>query len=94
MTKLKTARNAMDSYNRYSISVRGASEKIADNFKTLRQVPSPSPIDQEAAVRHMRPLERLGAMSNWMSEITKGEMELGHEFELDDDSMFEDETPT
>jgi hypothetical protein len=78
--KLKERRLALDSYNRYSISVRGASPDvygilreagIVKEFATLLSITMPSPNNQDRTIQHMRPLDRLGVSSNhtpWMSE--------------------------
>ena len=80
--KMKSSRQAKDSYNRYSIAVRGASDDVYDilqtanivkEFDLLVKVGLPSPNDQAAVMQHMRPLESLGAESNhtaWMLEYT------------------------
>ena len=85
------AQLAVDSYNRYSISVRGASPKvyqvlqtanIDEAFATLLEITTLLPENQEATLQHMRPLERLGDASNhtaWMSEYVA----LEEEMELD-----------
>ena len=77
---MKAARLAVDSCNRYSISVRGASPEvygilreadIVKEFATLLSVTMPSPSNQDRTRQHMRPLERLGVASNhtaWVSE--------------------------
>lgn len=74
------ARLAMDSVNRYSLSVRGVSQDvygilrdadIAKEFATLLSIIMPSPVDERSTRQHMRPLERLSAASShtdWMSE--------------------------
>jgi hypothetical protein len=74
------ARLAMDSCNRYSISIRGVSQDvygilreadIAKEFATLLSIIMPSPVDKRSTRQHMRPLERLSAASShtdWMSE--------------------------
>jgi hypothetical protein len=73
-------RLAMDLYNRYSISVRGASANvygilktvdIAQEFDLLLSVTMPSPPDHEPMLQQMRPLERVGntsAHTAWMSQ--------------------------
>jgi len=78
--KVAAARQLADSYNRYSISVRGASSdvygilqtaKIVDQFDTLLKVTMPPPNDRDRNIQYMRPLERLSRESNhtsWMSE--------------------------
>jgi hypothetical protein len=75
---VKVGQQAMDSCNRYSIAVRGASPDvydilreagIAEEFATLLHITIPSPTPQEQALQHMRPLERLGGSSShthWM----------------------------
>ena len=82
------AQLAVDSYNRYSISVCGASPEVyrvlktADivaAFATLLKITMPLPGNQEAALQHMRPLERLGGASEhtaWMSEYVAPEEEM------------------
>ena len=84
LEKLKKAANdarlAMDSYNRYSLSLRGVSQDvygilhdahIEKEFATLLSIIMPSPVDERSTRQHMRPLERLSAASShtdWMSE--------------------------
>jgi len=75
---VKATQQAMDSCNRYSIAVRGASPDvygilreadIAEEFATLLHITMSSPTPQEQALQHMRPLERLGGSSShthWM----------------------------
>jgi anti-sigma28 factor (negative regulator of flagellin synthesis) len=82
------AQLAVDSYNRYSISVRGASPEvyrvlktaeIFEAFETLLKITMPLSGNQEAALQHMRPLERLEDGSNftaWMSEYVAPEEEM------------------
>ena len=77
---VKETRLAMDSGNRYSISVRGSSPDvynilreagIVEEFAALLKITMPSPSNQDRTMQHMHPLERLGAASNhtaWMSE--------------------------
>ena len=69
--KVTKARLAVDSYNRYSISVRGASPEvygilrsanIEKEFETLLKIVMPSS-DAEPTRMHMRPLERLSEKS-------------------------------
>ena len=74
------ARTAIASCNRYSISVRGASQdvygildaaNIADEFATLLSIIMPLPANEHSTRQHMRPLERLSNESShtdWMSE--------------------------
>lgn len=71
---------AIDSYNRFSLSVRGSCKTvygilttadIADEFQTLLNVTMPPPRDQDDEIQHMRPCERLGVASEhnaWMSK--------------------------
>jgi hypothetical protein len=77
--KVETKKQIMDSFNRFSIFVRGASPgtygvlktaKIEREFAKLLSVTSPSSMFQVAAIQHMRPLERLGnnPYNAWMSE--------------------------
>jgi len=78
--KVKENRQAMDSYNRYSISVCSASSGvygiltkagIVEQFKTLLSVTMPSSTEEDHLIEHMRPLEHLGktsAYTEWMSE--------------------------
>ena len=84
LEKLKKAANdarfAMDSCNRYSVSVRGVSQavygilrkaNIAKEFATLLSIIMPLPADERSTRHHMRPLERLSATSShtdWMVE--------------------------
>ena len=76
---VKEARLAVDSYNRYSISVRGISPdeygilrtaKIAKEFATLLSIIMTSIAEDHSTKKHMRPLERLSDQSHiaWMSE--------------------------
>jgi hypothetical protein len=81
--EVEKKRLAMDLYNRYSVSVRGASPEvygilksvgIEKAFSTLLEVTMPSPADRNLMVRHMRPLERLGnksAHTAWMKYFAK-----------------------
>jgi hypothetical protein len=96
-------RLAMDLYNRYSISVRGASPDvygileavdIAQEFDLLLSVTMPSPADHEPMIQQMRPLERVGnasAHTAWMSQYvadTDDDMEgTGDEMEGTGDDM-------
>lgn len=73
--KVNDARLAIDSYNRYSISVRGISPdeygilrtaKIAKEFATLLSIVLPPITEDHSTKRHMRPLECLSDRS-WMS---------------------------
>ena len=77
--KVNDAQCAVDSYNRYSISVRGASPdvynilseaNIVEEFATLLNIVMPES-DAERTKMHMRPLERLSEKSHhtdWMWE--------------------------
>jgi hypothetical protein len=74
---VKVKQQAMDSCNRYSIAVRGASSdvygilqeaRIVGEFTTLLDITS-SLSAQDEALQHMRPLEHLGNTSShtdWM----------------------------
>ena len=79
---------AMDLYNRYSVSVRGASPKvygilrkarIEKEFDTLLSVTLPSPAHSDILIQQMQPLEHLkGAYTAWMSNYiiaTENEMD-------------------
>ena len=77
------ARVNMDAYNRFMVSVRGASSdvygilktaNIAEEFASLLSVTMPSPTTQDTAIQCMRPLERLGetAHTAWMSTYVVG----------------------
>ncbi|KIM80231.1 hypothetical protein PILCRDRAFT_9777 [Piloderma croceum F 1598] len=82
--EVKEAQLAMDTYNRYTIAVRGASAdvygilrtaKIETEFATLLTTMMPSPTAQDETIQHMRPLERLGGESGhttWMSRYVVG----------------------
>jgi hypothetical protein len=78
--EVETRRLAMDSCNRYSICVRGSSSEvygilkqadIARQFATLLRIAMPSPTNNDSAIQHMRPLERLGVTSHtdWMRDF-------------------------
>ena len=85
--EIKTKRLAMDSCNRYSISARGGgpdtygilnAADIVKEFATLLRITTPPFTDQDRALQHMRPCERLGHNSShttWMAEyvVTKSE---------------------
>jgi hypothetical protein len=76
---VKAKQQAMDSCNRYSVAVRGASSdvygilneaSIVQEFTTLLPITSSSSA-QDKALQHMRPLERLGNSSSythWMRD--------------------------
>jgi hypothetical protein len=97
LEKLKKAANdarlAIDSCNRYSLSVRGISQDvygilrdahIEKEFATLLSIIMPSHVDERSTRQHMRPLERLSAASShtdWMSEYV-----VSNESVSDDDS--------
>lgn len=71
---------AMNEYNRFTISIRGASSneygilkdaKLNEQFATLLSLTMPPPTAQDIAIRHMMPLERLGktsAHTAWMKD--------------------------
>jgi hypothetical protein len=77
---VKTKQRAMDLYNRYTISIRGASPQvygiltkanIETQFQTLLTVTMPSPEAEIPLVQEMTPLEHLdrdSAYATWMSE--------------------------
>jgi hypothetical protein len=75
---VKAKRRAMDSCNRYTIAVRGASPevygilreaKMVGNFATFLKVTMSSPPTHEQSLQHIRPLERLvGGHKHWMRE--------------------------
>ena len=74
------AQNEMDNFNRYAISIRGATPEvygilkeanIVKEFASLLSVTMPAPAAQDHMIQHMRPLERLGETSghtDWMYE--------------------------
>jgi len=71
---------AIDSCNRFSLSVRGSCKTvygilttadIADEFQTLLNVTMPPPRDQDDEIQHMRPCERLGVASEHIAWISK-----------------------
>jgi predicted aldo/keto reductase-like oxidoreductase len=102
LEKLKKAANdarvAMDSCNRYSLSVRGVSEgvygvlrsaDVVKEFATLLNIIMPLPVDERSTRKHMRPLERLSATSShtdWMLEYVVSN-ELGSDDDSDPDVM-------
>jgi hypothetical protein len=83
---IEDAQRAVDSYNRYSISVRGGSPEvyqilnmanITNEFATLLKFTMPPPGNQQATLQHMRPLERQKDASNhtvWMGEYVTSEV--------------------
>jgi len=93
LTALKTTFNeaqlATDMYNRYAISIRGASPQeyqilqtaeIANDFASLLDVTTRVSGKEKATIQHMCPLERLDDGSNhtaWMAEyVPEVKMEL------------------
>lgn len=91
---VRTAQLAVNSYNRYIVSIRGASPDvygilrkahIENEFSALLKVTMKLPTDQDLAMQYMRPLERLGDRSlhtAWMSEYvaaTQADMAVGDE---------------
>ena len=71
--KVYDARVYADSYNRYSISVRGASPdvygilhsaKIVEEFETLLKVAMPSSDTEKRTTMHVRPNERMSRASH------------------------------
>ena len=93
-TEVKTALATMDTYNRYTIAVRGISPdvygilreaNIETEFATLLSTTMPSPTPQDDAIQHMRPLERLGGGSGhnaWMSNYVARKSE-EHSMDVD-----------
>ena len=86
---LNEAQLATDMYNRYAISIRGATPqvyqiletaKIANDFATLLDITTRVSGKEKATIQHMCPLERLDDGSNhtaWMAEYVVPEaMEL------------------
>jgi len=75
---VKDEQFAMDSYNRFSISVRGSSPQvygvlcqadIVDEFATLLRVTMPQPSEDDFMIEHMQPAQHLGdasACTAWM----------------------------
>jgi len=73
---------AMNEYNRFTISIRGASSdvygilkeaKLNEQFATLLSLTMPPPTAQDIAIQHMMPLERLGKTSGhtaWMKDYS------------------------
>lgn len=92
---VQKSRQAMDFYNRYFISVRGASDdvygilkeaKIEKEFETFLSVTMPAPTDQDDTMEYMRPLESLRDHSRhtaWMLEYSTNQ--------VDDEDMSVDE---
>jgi hypothetical protein len=83
VTLMKTVQDkwlAMNEYNRFTISIRGASSdvygilkeaKLKEQFATLLSLTMPRPTAQDIATQHMMPLERLGktsAHTAWMKD--------------------------
>jgi hypothetical protein len=87
LKKVGDAQMAMDAYNRFTISIRGASPEvygilkdanIVKQFETLLKVTLPSPTAQDTTLQHMRPFERLDNMSShaaWMYEFGTNDLE-------------------
>jgi hypothetical protein len=86
---LSKAQLDIDMYNRYAISVRGASlevyqiletAKIAQEFATLLDITTRLPGKEKATIQHMCPLERLedGNHTAWMANyvVPEAKMEL------------------
>jgi hypothetical protein len=92
--EVKEARATMDTYNRYTIAVRGVSAdvygilrkaNIETEFATLLSTTMPLPTPQDDAIRHMRPLERLDGGSGhnaWMSNYVARKSE-EHSMDVD-----------
>ena len=75
--KIHDARLAVDSCNRYSMSVCGVSQreygilreaKIESEFATLVEIIMPLPDEEHNTREHVWPLERLSERSAWMSD--------------------------
>jgi hypothetical protein len=85
---LNEAQLATDMYNRYAISIRGASPEvyqilktaeIANEFATLLDITTRVPGKEKATIQHMCPLERLEDGSNhtaWMAEYVVSEVKM------------------
>ena len=85
---LNKAQLATDMYNRYVISIQGASPEvyqiletaeIANEFATLLDITTRVPGKEKATIQHMCPLERLDDGSNhtaWMAEYVVPEVEM------------------
>ena len=85
--KVKEERLAMDTYNRYTIAVHGASSsiygilstaKVETEFASLLATTMPSPTDQDETIQHMRLLRWLGSKSGhsaWMTRYLPTESE-------------------
>ena len=93
--EVKEARVTMDSYNRYTIAVRGVSAdvygilrkaNIETEFATLLSTMMPSPTPQDDAIQHMRPLERLGGGSGYNAWMTNYVARKSEEHWMDVDS--------
>jgi hypothetical protein len=78
----------MDAYNRFTLSVRGASPdvygilmeaNIVKAFESLLNVILPPSFNENPVFRHMRPLERLDDISGhtaWMHDIGNYSMDV------------------
>jgi hypothetical protein len=78
--KINEIRQAMDSYNKYSVFIRGASPAtygilktvgIENAFATLLKTTMPLPSNEDDEIQHMLPLNRLASESGyteWMME--------------------------
>jgi len=85
---LNEAQLATDIYNRYAISIRGASPEvyqiletaeIANEFAALLDITTRVPGKEKATIQHMCPLERLEDGSNhtaWMAEYVVPEVKM------------------
>jgi hypothetical protein len=92
--EVRQTRLAMDIYNRYSVSVRGASSEvygilekaqIQSAFDTLLSVTLPSPAHPDVLIQKMRPVEHLaGAHMAWMSTYIVGDVDVQMEDTEDD----------
>jgi hypothetical protein len=93
---------AMETYNRFTICVRGASEEVygvlktanvAQAFATFLSTTMPPPTAQDTATQHMRPLDHLSdasAHTAWMSVYVSGSEVVGHSEEVFGDQMLVD----
>jgi len=105
MKKFLESQQAMDSFNRYAIAIRGASPEvygvletagIQRQFQSLLSVTLPSKESGQPSLRSMRPLEHLDAMrphTAWMTDFKVVDSETGEdesEVEIDVKSKIDD----
>jgi len=83
---VKDSRIAMDSFNKFSVSIRGSSASvygilreagIETQFEDLIASITSPPTDQDTAFQHMRPLGRLGRTSGYTAWMYTYAMEAG-----------------